>query len=45
MAIKTMSKITDPITGTRKVKAPRLYDTKKVVHTKDDAKEINDALY
>ena len=44
MAIKTMSKITDPITGTKKVKATRLYDTEKVVHTKDDAKEINDAL-
>ena len=44
MAIKTMSKITDPITGTKKVKTTRLYDTKKVVHTKDDAKEINEAL-
>lgn len=44
MAIQTMTKIPDPITGTKKVKATRLYDTEKVVHTKDDAKEINDAL-
>ena len=44
MAITTMSKITDPITGMKKQKTSRLYDTEKVVHTKDDAKEINDAL-
>lgn len=44
MAITTMGKITDPITGTKKVKSSRLYDTEKVIHTKDDAKEINEAL-
>lgn len=44
MAITTMGKITDPITGTKKVKSSRLYDTGKVIHTKDDAKEINEAL-
>lgn len=44
MAIKTMSKITDPINGITYEKDLHLYDTEKVVHSKDDVKGINRGL-
>lgn len=44
MAIKTMSKITDPINGITYEKDLHLYDTEKVVHSKDDVKGMNRGL-
>lgn len=44
MAIKTMSKITDPINGITYEKDLHLFDTEKVVHSKDDVKGINRGL-
>lgn len=44
MAIKTMSKITDPINGITYENDLHLYDTEKVVHSKDDVKGINRGL-
>ena len=44
MAIQTMTKITDPINGITYEKDLHLYDTEKVVHSKDDVKGINRGL-
>ena len=45
MAITTMGKITDPITGTTKEPDPHLYDYDKVLHSKDDMKGVNRGLH